>query len=94
MLQPRIRDTHLLHLPKHLIYNHDGQHFEGDTYMYEGTALDRAHRRGHVECVRLLLDRDAHVHAKDDGGTSCLAIARQRDHNKIVKLLEEIGSTE
>lgn len=67
---------------------------EEDPYKSEGTALYRACRQGHLECVRLLLDRGANAHSKDDGGTSCLAIAKKRGHQDIVKLLEEMGVTD
>ncbi|KAF2872291.1 ankyrin repeat-containing domain protein [Massariosphaeria phaeospora] len=55
-----------------------------------GTALYRACRQGHVECAKLLLDRGADARAKDDGGTSCLGIAKKRDHEDVVWLLEEV----
>jgi hypothetical protein len=67
---------------------------EDDPYKTEGTGLYRACRQGHLECARLLIERGANVQAKDDGGTSCLTIARQRGHQEIVKLLEENGVTE
>ena len=60
----------------------------------QGTALYRACRQGQLECVRLLLDRAADAQAKDDGGTSCIGIARKRGHQDIVELLEERGVTE
>lgn len=71
--------------------------FDGDEenpYDSEGTALYRACRQGHLECVRLLLQRGANAQAKDDGGTSCLAVAKQRGYDAMVKLLEESGATE
>lgn len=67
---------------------------EEDPYASEGTGLYGACRQGHLDCVRLLLGRGANVQAKDDGGTSCLAIAKQRGYQEIVKLLEEKGATE
>ncbi|KAH6321384.1 hypothetical protein HBI38_104360 [Parastagonospora nodorum] len=73
-------------------YPFDGE--EEDPYASEGTSLYRACRQGHLECVRLLLERGANAQAKDDGGTSCLAIAKQRGHQEIVKLLEEKGASE
>lgn len=59
----------------------------------EGTALYRACRQGRVECVKLLLDRGADAYAKDEGGVSCLEIARRRGHEDVVKLLEDRGVT-
>lgn len=44
--------------------------------------------------LRLLLERGANAHAKDEEGTSCLAIARRRDHGEIVQMLEEKGVTD
>jgi ankyrin repeat protein len=73
-------------------YPFDGD--EEDPYASEGTALYRACRQGHLECVRLLLERGANAKAKDDGGTSCLAIAKKRNYQEIVKLLTENGATE
>jgi len=73
-------------------YPFDGD--EEDPYASEGTGLYRACRQGHLDCVRLLLDRGANRQAKDDGGTSCLAIAKQRGHQEIVKLLEEKGAND
>jgi ankyrin repeat protein len=65
-----------------------------EPYESEGTALYRACRQGHLECVKLLLDRGADAQAKDDGGTSCLSIAKKRGHQDVVKLLEERGVSE
>jgi hypothetical protein len=73
-------------------YPFDGD--EEDPYASEGTALYRACRQGHLECVRLLLDRGANFQAKDDGGTSPLAIAKKRGYQDIVKSLEERGAIE
>jgi ankyrin repeat protein len=54
-----------------------------------GTALYRACRQGHVECVELLLERGADPLAKDLAGTSCVDIARQRGFEDVVRLLED-----
>jgi ankyrin repeat protein len=63
---------------------------DGDEpYGLEATALYRACRHGHVECVELLLERGADPRAKNSEGTSCLDIARQRGHKDVVRLLEE-----
>ena len=60
----------------------------------QGTALYRACRQGHIECVELLLARGADVQAKDAGGISCLNIAKERGHQDVVRLLENSGVTE
>lgn len=60
----------------------------------QGTALYRACRQGRLECVQLLLDRGADAQAKDDGGTSCMAVAKKRGHQAVAKMLEERGVTE
>lgn len=65
-----------------------------EAYASFGTALYRACRQGQLECAELLLERGADAHAKDDGGTSCLTIARKRGHQEIVDLLEERGVKE
>jgi hypothetical protein len=57
----------------------------------QGTALYRACRQGHVECARLLLDRGANSRARDEGGTSCIDIAKRRGHEDVVQLLERRG---
>jgi hypothetical protein len=59
-----------------------------------GTALYRACRQGHFECVELLLGRGADPQARDDGGTSCFGIAKKRSHREVVELLEKRGVTE
>lgn len=59
-----------------------------------GTALYRACRQGHLDYIKLLLDRGANPQAKDDGGTSCMAIAKLRGHHDVVKLLQERGVVE
>ncbi|OAK94758.1 ankyrin [Phaeosphaeriaceae sp. SRC1lsM3a] len=66
---------------------------EENPYATEGTGLYRACRQGHTDCVRLLLNRGANAQAKDDSGTSCLAIAKERHHDDIVELLLEHGAT-
>lgn len=66
---------------------------EADPYANEGTGLYRACRQGHLDCVRLLLDRGANAQATDDSGTSCLTVAKERNHHEIVKLLLEHGAT-
>ncbi|KAH7410380.1 ankyrin repeat-containing domain protein [Phaeosphaeria sp. MPI-PUGE-AT-0046c] len=72
-------------------YPFDGD--EDNPYATEGTGLYRACRQGHLDCVRLLLDRGANAQAKDDSGTSCLAIAKERHHDDIVELLLHHGAT-
>jgi ankyrin repeat protein len=57
----------------------------------QGTALYRACRQGHLECVELLLDRGADAQAKDDGGTSCVEVAKKRGHEDVIGLLQERG---
>jgi hypothetical protein len=58
-----------------------------------GAAIYRAGRHGHFDCAELLLDRGADQKAKDDGGTSCVGIAKKRGHQDVVELLEERGVT-
>jgi ankyrin repeat protein len=58
------------------------------------TALYRACRQGHFECVELLLGRGADLKTKDDRGTSCVNIAKKRGHQEVVELLEKRGVTE
>jgi hypothetical protein len=60
----------------------------------QGTALYRACRQGRLACVELLLDRGANAQAKDDGGMSCIEVARSRGHQDVVKLLEEMAVTD
>jgi hypothetical protein len=56
-----------------------------EPYESQGTALYRACRQGHAECVVLLLARGADAQAKDDGGISCLGIAKKRKHQDVVR---------
>ncbi|KAJ4983480.1 hypothetical protein SVAN01_11043 [Stagonosporopsis vannaccii] len=60
----------------------------------EGSALYRACRQGHLECVKLLLDHGANPEAEDIGGVSCIEIAKDREHEEIVELLKAQGVTE
>lgn len=55
------------------------------------TALHVADRKGHLEVVKLLLDRKADPHAKDGDGNTPLAEARSNKHDQVVKLLERVG---
>jgi ankyrin repeat protein len=64
---------------------------DDEPYESTGTALYRACRQGQLECVKLLLDRGADAQAKDDGGMSCISVAKERGYQDVVKLLEERG---
>ena len=57
------------------------------------TALHRAASRGHVQAVRLLLDRGAKVDAVDGEGVTPLILASYRGQTEAVKLLLERGAS-
>jgi hypothetical protein len=67
------------------VFDEDGD----EPYESKGTALYRPCRQENLECVELLLERDADPLAKDLEGTSCLDIARQRGHEDVVQLSED-----
>ncbi|KAF1833938.1 ankyrin [Decorospora gaudefroyi] len=62
---------------------------EDEQYRSQGTALYRACRQGHVDCVELLLSRGADPLAKDLDGISCLEITKRLGHEDVVRLLED-----
>ena len=67
---------------------------EDDGFDSEGTPLYRACRLGTAETAKYLLELGANGYARDKAGKSCLAIAKERNHTDIVKLLQENGINE
>lgn len=62
-------------------------------FLYGATALSYACDRGHLEVVKVLLQHDANVNAKDTFyGVTPLDRALQRGHTAVVKLLLENGA--
>jgi hypothetical protein len=57
-----------------------------------GTLLNRAMSNGHVECVRLLLERGAEVNKADDLGGTALEYAVGRGHEEMVSILVASGA--
>ena len=53
--------------------------------------LHGASANGHVEVVKLLLDKEANVNAADEGGWTPLHGASQNGHVWVVKLLLGVG---
>jgi len=53
------------------------------------TPLFLACHEGHVDAVRLLLDKGAEVNRATKNGNTPLAIAQKKGHSSIVALLEE-----
>jgi hypothetical protein len=47
---------------------------------------------GHLEIVKLLLERGADVHAMNDKGETAYQVSMQRGHRKIADLLREHGA--
>jgi hypothetical protein len=45
--------------------------------------------RGHVEVVKLLMDRGAQVDAKGRGGLSAMVLAAHGGHEGVMKLLRD-----
>ena len=70
---------------------YDEHEEENDAWDSSATALYRACKRDELDCVKLLLDRGADAKAKNDEGLSCLAVAKKRGHQDVVKLLEASG---
>ena len=56
------------------------------------SALMVASQNGHVEVVKLLLEKGAQIDDDGDRGRSPLMLASQEGHNKVVKLLLEKGA--
>jgi len=57
-------------------------------WAYSGdTALMLASEMGHLEVVKLLLDKGAKVDAKTKSGKTALDIAIQNGHSRIAELL-------
>jgi len=56
------------------------------------TPLMIASDNGHLDIVKLLVERGADVNARDFCGDTALAYAARKDHNKIVKYLIEAGA--
>ena len=52
------------------------------------TPLIIASEKGHVDTVRLLLEKGASIDKAKNDGTTSLMIARKKDHSEIVHLLE------
>jgi len=55
----------------------------------EGTALIASAKRGHLACVRLLLERDADPDATDDEENTALHVAAEQGHLECVQVLLE-----
>jgi Ankyrin repeats (3 copies) len=53
-----------------------------------GTALMLAAANGHMETVKLLLDRGADLNVRDNEGKTALVWAREKGHTEIVQLIE------
>lgn len=57
-----------------------------DEYGY--TALHMASDRGHIEIVKLLLDRGANSSIKDTDGFTALELAQVAEHDEVVQILD------
>jgi len=56
--------------------------------MQHGTALQYACTKGHIEIVKLLMDRDdLNINIRDDGGFTAFHFACMKGQIEIVKLL-------
>jgi hypothetical protein len=56
------------------------------------TPLHFAADHGRIEIVRLLIELGANVEVKDDKGRTLLDVAREEQHEEIIKLLPEHGA--
>jgi ankyrin repeat protein len=53
-----------------------------------------ASQKGHVDVVKLLLEKGADVDASTDNGITALLVARKNGHADIAQLLEKAGAKE
>jgi len=53
-----------------------------------GTVLMRAVEAGHLKLVRLLLDKNADVYRKDEGGETALTFARKQRNKDILRVIQ------
>ena len=60
---------------------------EPDTYSYGRTALHVAAGRGHVIMIQLLLDKEAHIDARDHFSMTPLHVAIEHPHLTVIRLL-------
>ena len=69
-----------------------------ERFLKEGdngwTALMSATAEGHVEVVRILLERGAEINAQTDSGVTALKIAQDKGRKDIVDLLKANGAKE
>jgi ankyrin repeat protein len=66
----------------------------GDKMDNAGSALHLTVTQGHLETVTSLLDRGATIDLKDEQQRTALDIARKKDKNNIISLLQERGAAE
>jgi len=70
----------------------EGSAFMLPTMSYGGSPLNYAAFGGHVDVVRMLLERGADVGSKDSTGTAALWRAAAGGHDSVVTLLLEHGA--
>ena len=78
--------------------SHESHYSTVESYLAESengwTALMSATAEGHVEVVRLLLEKYANVNARTDNGATALKIAQDKGRKDIVELLKAHGAKE
>lgn len=48
--------------------------------------------QGHTDAVKLLLERGANVHEKNERGETALTIPESKGHPEIIRILKEAGA--
>ncbi len=74
-----------------MLLDHGGDELLESLDVSGNTVLHHASFNGHAECVRLLLETAANVHARNHKGQTAFQLASSRSHHQILQLLTLYG---